>query len=178
MSMASGTARPVARTVVDDATLTEVVEAHWTALLRLAVLLVGDEASAQDVVQECCERVWRVKPPVGDREHLIAYLRTSVVNRSRSVHRRRRTAERYLPFLRMQHVSAADRELVVREDQRELLAALARLPNRQREVLILRYWADLSESQIAATLGIAQGTVKSTAHRALSVLQERLEATR
>ena len=64
------------------------------------------------------------------------------------------------------------------EEHREVLAALKQLPNRQREVLVLRYWSDLSEAQIADALGISRGTVKSTASRALAALEKIMEASR
>ena len=158
--------------------LAEVVEAEWAGMVRLAVLLVGDVASAEDIVQECCERLLRAKPDLADRDHLIAYLRRSVVNRSRSARRREGTARRYLGFLRPKHAPAADQELLARQDQREILDALATLPVRQREVLVLRYWSLLSEAEIAATLDIPAGTVKSATHRALQALRHTLMGNR
>jgi RNA polymerase sigma factor (sigma-70 family) len=164
--------------VINSDSFADVVHVEWASMIRLAVLLIGDPALAEDVVAECCERVWRVKPAVTDREHLIAYLRTSVVNRCRSARRRQRTADRYLSFFRLRHAPAADHDLLVREDQRELLIALGRLPARQQEVLILRYWSRLTEAQIADTLGIPPGTVKSTAHRAPQTLHSTLKGSR
>ena len=154
------------------ATMTEVVHEQWPALVRLAVLLLGEPAAAEDVVQDVCEATWRVRPALVDREHLIAYLRTGVVNRCRSAGRRRTTAARVLNLLRphptsAEHVPAADAALLASERRAEVLAALDRLTDRQREVVVLRYWAELAEAEIADTLGISRGTVKSTAHHAL-----------
>jgi RNA polymerase sigma factor (sigma-70 family) len=72
----------------------------------------------------------------------------------------------------------ADTSLLLAEEQRELLAAVRALPERQRQVVVLRYWSDLSEAEIAETLGVSRGTVKSTASRALDALQTTLGGAR
>ena len=131
----------------------------------------GHRAPAEDVVQDVCEATWRRRSSVRDREHLIAYLRAGVVNRCRSAGRRRTVAARYLSLLRPtvehDHSPAADATVLATERRTEVLAALERLGDRQREVLVLRYWAELSEAEIADALSISRGTVKSTAHAAL-----------
>ena len=153
------------------AAMSEVVGEQWPALVRMAALLLGDRAPAEDVVQDVCEATWRRRSSVRDREHLIAYLRAGVVNRCRSAGRRRTVAARYLTLLRPSvehdHAPAADTAMLATERRTEVLAALERLGDRQREVLVLRYWAELSEAQIADALAISKGTVKSTAHTAL-----------
>lgn len=150
--------------------------AHRLALVRLAVLLVDDRATAEDVVQEAFAGYVRRRPRVADADAALAYLRRSVVNGARSVLRRRRTRRAHTPPLAVAP-TAPDDLVLLAEEHREVLAALAGLAPRQREVLVLRYWSGLSEAEIATTLGIAPGTVKSTASRALAHLEQNLEAT-
>ena len=107
----------------------------------------------------------------------MAYLRRAVVNRARSALRRRRTARAYTPPEEASRAGPDDLA-VLSEEHREVCAALQTLPTRQREVLVLRYWSNLSEIQIADVLGISQGTVKSTASRALAALEKKLEGER
>ncbi|MGI5441777.1 SigE family RNA polymerase sigma factor [Streptomyces shenzhenensis] len=148
------------------------------ALVRLALLLVDDLPTAEDVVQDAfaalLRRHGRRPADLDDPE---AYLRTSVVNAARSVLRRRRTARAYIPE-RERHVPSADKSVLLAETHQEVINALQLLTRRQREVLVLRYWSDLTEAQIADTLGISRGTVKSTASRALDALSRQLEIPR
>ena len=143
--------------------------AHWRQLVRLSVLLVHDQAAAEDVVQDAFVAMHGRWSRLRDPDNALAYLRQAVVNRSRSALRRRRTAEAYVPESRRDVASAEEGVLEVLENAR-VMAALGRLPRRQREVLVLRYYADLSEADIAEVLGIAPGTVKSRAARALRAL--------
>ena len=162
---------PTAGWSLNAAGMTEVVAEQWPTLVKVAVFLLGDRAQAQDVVQDVCEATWRRRPPVRDRDHLIAYLRAGVVNRCRSAGRRRTTAARYLallsPSVDVEHEPGADVPMLAAERRTEVLAALEQLADRQREVLVLRYWADLSEAEIADALSISKGTVKNSAHHAL-----------
>jgi RNA polymerase sigma-70 factor (sigma-E family) len=148
------------------------------ALVRLAVLLVDDLPTAEDVVQDAFAALFRRHghrlASLDDPE---AYLRTSVVNAARSVLRRRRTVRAHPPAPE-QHAPAPEEDVLLHEDHREVLAALRTLTRRQREVLVLRYWSHLTEAQIAATLGLSRGAVKSTASRALDALGRRLEGLR
>jgi len=140
---------------------------HAPALLRLALLLVGDQASAEDVVQEAFIGLHRAS--LRDQDKALPYLRVAVVNGCRSLHRARRRAA----AMRPQHeppVWSAEAAAIVNEDRREVLAAVARLPRRPREVLALRYYLGLADAEIAATLGISRGTVSSTVSRALTAL--------
>lgn len=140
------------------------------ALVRLAVLLVDDLPSAEDVVQDAFAALHTRWAQLRDPHAAAGYLRTSVVNGARSTLRRRRTARGYVPPPELAEPGADDAVLLA-EEHREVLAALRRLPRRQREVLVLRYWSDLSEVQIAQTLGISTGAVKSAASRGLDALE-------
>jgi RNA polymerase sigma-70 factor (sigma-E family) len=156
-----------------DVTITSLYVAHRLRLVRLAVLLVDDQETAEDVVHDVftrLQREWRITDP----DKALAYLQRAVVNTSRSVLRRRRTVRSHVIPLDPP-VSGPEGSVLVAEEHREVLAALQRLASRQREVLVLRYWSDLSEAQIAETLGISTGTVKSTASRALDALERILK---
>ena len=109
-----------------------------------------------------------------NHESPLPYVRAAVLNGCRSVQRRRVIARRAAIIHRASQphdtLASAESEVIVSEDRRQVLTALARLPHRRREVLVLRYYLGLSEAEIAAVLGISAGTVKSTAARALAAL--------
>lgn len=156
--------------------LVVVLEQQWVPLIRLAALLVDDVHVAPDIVQDCYEAVWRLRPGTSDTEHLVAYLRKAVINRSRSRLRRTRTVRRFLARARPPtDAPPADRALLVAEEHRELLQHIDHLPTRQREVIVLRYYCGLSEAETAAVLGVSAGTVKSSAHRAIATLRRNLK---
>jgi len=147
--------------------------AYAVDLVRLAVLLVGDQASAEDVVQDVFARLQRNPGRLTDLDKPVPYLRTAVVNGCRSVHRSRHRAR----LLRVQHeppVWSAEAAALAGEDRRAVLAAVARLSGRQREVLVLRYYAGLADQEIAKALQVSRGTVSSTASRALGALAREL----
>jgi RNA polymerase sigma-70 factor (sigma-E family) len=148
--------------------------AHAVALVRVATLLLGDQQSAEDVVQDAFFGLYRGLPGLRDRSKALPYLRASVINGSRSVLRARKRA-----FLRkVQHeppVWSAESAAMAGEDRKALLAAVARLPRRSREVLALRYYLDLADHEIGAALGISRATVSSTASRALAKLARELK---
>ena len=147
---------------------------HWTSMLRLAVFLVDDVTTAEDVVQDAFIALHRQQRRIREPYAVTAYLRTAVVNRSRSTLRRRITARRHLRVAEPQTAAPASESVLIAEEHREVLAALHRLPRRQREVLVLRYWSDQSEAEIAETLGISRGTVKSCASRGIATLRDQL----
>ncbi|MFE5539812.1 RNA polymerase sigma factor [Streptomyces sp. NPDC056492] len=156
-------------------TVTGLYHAHRLRMVRLAVLLVDDLATAEDVVQDAFTALYRRHgEQISEVDNALGYLRTAVVNTSRSVLRRRRTARAWTPPAAAEVPSAED-HVVLDEAHREVLAALARLTPRRRQVLVLRYWAELSEAEIATTLGISRGAVKSNASRALDALERILE---
>ncbi len=148
---------------------------HARPLVRLAVLLVDDVGIAEEIVQDAFVLVHRRMGRDDQVERPVAYLRTTVVNLSRSRLRRRYVALRH-PGLVERDAPPADDRVGMSDDQRTVIAALQRLPRRQREVLVLRYWSELSEDEIAATLGISNGSVKTHAHRGMAALEQELGA--
>ena len=155
--------------------LAAVHRASYRSLVRLASLLLDDIGQCEEVVQDAFVAVYRRPDRLQDPSRLPAYLRSAVLNGARSVLRRRRMRER--PALRAAGIDAPspDVQAVLDDDRRAVLDALRALPDRQRDVLALRYWGELSESEIAETLGIAPGTVKTHAKRALDALAHKLE---
>jgi RNA polymerase sigma-70 factor (sigma-E family) len=145
---------------------------HGVAMFRFALVLVGDKTTAEDVVQEAFLGLYRGWHRLAEQDAAIGYLRTAVLNGARSAHRSR--ARRHALLLRAaQHdppAWSAEAAVMERADRRAVLAAVAGLPRRQREILALRYYLDLSEDEIASLLGVSRGTVSSTGARALAVL--------
>ncbi|WP_329127147.1 RNA polymerase sigma factor [Streptomyces sp. NBC_01465] len=167
----------VTGTPYDDrppSTLTELYRARRLDMVRLALFLVDDLHTAEDVVQDAFAAMCRTYgTSLRGLDDPRAYLHTAVVNAARSVLRRRRTARSYTPP-HQGHGPPVDEALLLAEEHRQVLAGLAQLTQRQREVLVLRYWSELTEAQIAQTLNLSRGTVKSTASRALDMLEKKL----
>lgn len=169
-----------------DEALTELYRAHWRSLVRLAFLLVRDQAVAEDVAQDAFVSMHRRWGRLDQPDQALAYLRTCVVNGSRTAHRRRAVRDRWTasggptrldPAPRGEGVNPSAEDLVVAAaERRAVTATLLALPQRQREVLVLRYHLDLSEQEIARTLQITPGAVKSHAHRGLAALRRALTA--
>jgi RNA polymerase sigma-70 factor (sigma-E family) len=149
---------------------------HHLELVRLALLLVGDQPTAEDVVQDVFARLQaRDRRLAGRDDGGLAYARTAVVNACRSVLRHRSTVYRASAALPPPGVQdSAEGQALLAEDRRQVLAALSKLPPRRREVLVLRYYLGLSEAEIAATLGISAGAVKSSAARGLAALARQI----
>jgi RNA polymerase sigma-70 factor (sigma-E family) len=160
-------------------TVAELFRDHHSELVRLAVLMVGDAPTAEDVVQDVYASLHgRASQP----EEPLPYVRAAVLNGCRSALRRRGIARRVAIVHRASQpddgtLASAESEVILSEERRQVLAALARLPRRRREVLVLRYYLGLSEAEIAAVLGISPGTVKSTAARGLAALARDLGET-
>src|SRR5215469_18233075 len=157
-----------------DEFVADLYQAHALALVRVAKLLLRDQPSAEDVVQDAFLGLYRALPRLRDHNQILPYLRAAVVNRSRSVLRSRRRAL----LRKVQHelpVSSAESAAMVGEDRRAVLAAVSRLPRRAREVLVLRYYLDLPDPDIAAALGVSRGTVSSTASRGLAAIARELK---
>jgi RNA polymerase sigma-70 factor (sigma-E family) len=163
---------PDARPVTD---LQQVFDREWAPMVRLATLLLaGDRRRAEEVVQDALLGLHRAWPRLADAERGAGYLRRSVVNGCRSVHRHRVVEERHLRVLARDEVSPGSVDAEAAEHDR-VLRALRGLPVRQREVLVLRYWADADEAGIARTLGISRGAVKTHAHRGLAAVRAALD---
>jgi RNA polymerase sigma-70 factor (sigma-E family) len=150
-------------------TLSDLYRDHRMRMVRLAILLVDDPSTAEDVVQEAFTGLHRHWSGLRDEAAAVGYLRTAVVNGSRSVLRRRRTAREYVPPHQTNARSAESLALLSAEHQ-AVVDALATLAPRQREVLVLRYYGGMSEAEISDATGISRGTVKSTASRALDAV--------
>jgi RNA polymerase sigma-70 factor (sigma-E family) len=151
----------------------ELYRAQAVGMIRLALLLTGDQATAEDVVHDAFLGLCRRWPGLNDPGNAVSYLRTSVVNGCRSVHRSRRIARLHRPPPDPP-VWSAEAAAIIGEDRREVLAAVASLPHRQREILALRFYLDQSCSEIAAALKISRGTVSSAMSRALATLARQL----
>ncbi|WP_323097134.1 SigE family RNA polymerase sigma factor [Intrasporangium sp. YIM S08009] len=165
-----------------DVAVTELYHAHWDRLVRLGWLLLRDQAAAEDVVQDAFVATHRQWSSIRDSGRVVAYLQTAVVNGCRSVQRHAVVVDRHTA----REAAAADapgRDAVGSAETHAMHAvgrdamadALRDLPERQREVLVLRYYADLSEAQIARTLDISAGAVKTHAHRGLSALRRTID---
>ncbi len=157
-----------------DTAVEQLYAAHYRQLVRLSVLLVRDLETAEEVVQDSFVAMHGKWRNLKDPDKGLAYLRQTVVNRSRSVLRHRAVQARHVPQLAPDH-PGADEDVVTAERRREVLDAMRELPDRQREVIALRYYLDLSEAQIAETLGISRGAVKSHASRGVGALRHLLK---
>jgi RNA polymerase sigma-70 factor (sigma-E family) len=152
----------------------EFVAANVDDLLQTAYLIVWDEAEAEDLVQECLMKVARRWPRVRRMEHPRAYARRILVNRALDGARGRARRRTELEPMVQASATAVD-PLAMIDTRAELLDALGRLPARQRAVLVLRYFNDLTEAQVADVLGCSPGTVKSSSSRGLARLREVLQ---
>ncbi|MEU8541162.1 SigE family RNA polymerase sigma factor [Streptomyces sp. NPDC048717] len=163
-----------AGTTVDH--LTETYRAHYRSLLGLAALLLDDTASCEDVVQEAFIRVHSARNRVRDPEKTLAYLRQTVVNLSRSALRRRILGLKLLSKP-MPDMASAEEGAYDQLERDALIKAMRGLQRRQREVLVLRYFADMTEAQVAETLGISLGSVKAYGSRGIAALRVSMGAT-
>ena len=155
-----------------DVALERLYDAHYVRLVRLAVLLLGDAGRAEEVVQDSFVAIYRDWDRLSI-DNAPAYLRTTVVNRSRSALRHLAVVAKHPPH-RPVDEPGADHDALRGAQRRAVIDAMARLPRRQREVLALRYYLDLSEREIAETLGISPGAVKSHASRGADALRRSL----
>jgi RNA polymerase sigma factor (sigma-70 family) len=153
--------------------LTELFREHHLELVRLALIMVGDLATAEDVVQDVFERLHQRWPGLDPSAGGLAYARSSVLNACRSLHRRSAVARRHAPLLAALLRPGADSSSAL-ADRSELAQGLRALPRRQREVLVLRYYLDLDVAEVAATLRIAPSAVRSNCSRGLAALARTL----
>jgi RNA polymerase sigma-70 factor (sigma-E family) len=157
-----------------DAAVTELYAVHYRALVGLAALLVRDRATAEEVVQDSFVAMHGVWRRLREPDHALSYLRRSVVNRSRSVLRHRaagRAALRPPP-----DAPSAEQDAMTLLEHSAMVAALHTLPLRQREALVLRFYADMAPAEIASVMGISASAVSGHTARALSSLRTMLEA--
>lgn len=159
----------------DRGGLRDLYEEHRWSLVRLASLLLRDPVEAEEVVQDAFVQAHVSWDRLRDPTKALPYLRSAVLNGARSRLRHRRVVERFDPGAPGVGPSP-EAALEAGDDRRQLMAALRSLPDRQRECLVLRYYLDLSEAEIAATLGISAGSVKTHTHRGLAALAARMEA--
>ncbi|WP_149257606.1 SigE family RNA polymerase sigma factor [Actinomadura sp. K4S16] len=172
--VARGTAGVVAAAWDADQAVTALYSANYRSLVRLAAMLVRDAGTAEEVVQDAFVAMhggWR---RLRDPDKALSYLRQSVVNRSRSVLRHRAVVEKYAPK-GLPDAPSAEAGAIGELERSAVIDALSRLPARQREALVLRYYADLSEAEIANAMGISRGAVKSHTARGMTALRNVLE---
>jgi RNA polymerase sigma-70 factor (sigma-E family) len=150
--------------------VTTLYQAHALGLIRLAVVMLGDRPAAEDVVQEAFCGLYRRWHSLADTGKALAYVRSSVINGCRTVLRRRLRQRGVDPPTGDQPGESAEAVALISEEHRQVLTAMRRLPSRQREVLVLRFYLDLDldEEETAASMRISRGTVKSTTSRALA----------
>jgi RNA polymerase sigma factor (sigma-70 family) len=155
--------------------IAELYRTHAVELVRIGLLLLGDQHGAEDVVQDAFLGLHRGLARLRDPDKALAYLRASVVNGCRSVHRRRSRMSHSDLAAEPAPVWSAEAAAIAGEDRRAVLAAVAGLPERAREVLAFRYFLGLPDGEIATALGIGRSTISSTASRALDALARKLE---
>ncbi|WP_051301494.1 MULTISPECIES: SigE family RNA polymerase sigma factor [Actinomadura] len=172
--VARGAAGAVAVAWDADQAVTALYSANYRSLVRLAAMLVRDAGTAEEVVQDAFVAMhggWR---RLRDPDKALSYLRQSVVNRSRSVLRHRAVVEKYAPK-GLPDMPSAEAGAIGELERSAVIDALSRLPPRQREALVLRYYGDLSEAEIANAMGISRGAVKSHTARGMTALRNVLE---
>ena len=166
------TRAPEAPRAAAERHVTALYQAHALGLARLALLMLGDSAAAQDVVQDAFLGLYVRWYKLADIGAAPAYLRASVLNGCRTTLKKR---SRPTPNDAWLPLESAEATLVHTEEQRAVLAAVRRLPDRQREALVLRYYLDMTEDQAARAMGISRGTVKSATSRAIAAIGRMLK---
>jgi RNA polymerase sigma-70 factor (sigma-E family) len=160
--------------VFSDDDLARLYEREYANLVRVARLLLGDEGAADEAVQEAFVRVFGARRRIRAGDEPLRYVRTVVINECRGRLRRRRISRRH-PHLPDASSPPPEERVLQDDDCRRLAHAVRQLPARQRACVVLRYWLELSEDDIARTLGISAGSVKKHSHRALASLERALE---
>jgi RNA polymerase sigma-70 factor (sigma-E family) len=152
-------------------------EERHVELVRFATFILGDVHAAEDACQEAFMRVYDAWDRLEDPERAVAYLRATVVNLSRGRHRRRLVAERHQP-LRLVPVASAEDDAMGRVGRSAVLDAVSALPSRQRACVVMRHWLRMTEGEIAATLDVSVGSVRTHNKRGLQTLERKLGALR
>ena len=150
-------------------------QAHALPLIRLAYITLGDRASAEDVVQDAFCGLFKRWDHLAENGKALAYVRASVLNGCRSVLRHRAVLRRKITH--QVAAESAEAAMLSGEERHQLMRAVRRLPTRQREALVLRFYLDLPDCEIARVMGVRQSTVRSTMHRALETLGRILKET-
>jgi RNA polymerase sigma-70 factor (sigma-E family) len=158
-----------------DSVLHQLFTTHYTPMLRLAVLLGADDP--EDVVAEAFWQLYRRWQRLRNVHAAVAYLRSVVVNLTRMQLRHLQVVRKHTEQV-VDGLRSAEVEALLHDDQRVLVEALKELPPRQREALVLRYWLDLKESEIADAMKISAGAVKSHTSRGMATLTRAMEARR
>jgi RNA polymerase sigma-70 factor (sigma-E family) len=166
------TRAPQAPQAAPERDVTALYQAHALSLARLALLMLGDADAAQDVVQDAFLGLYRRWGKLADVGAAPAYLRTSVLNGCRTVLKKR---SRPALHTAAEPLESAEAALMHTEEHRAMLAAIRRLPARQREALVLRYYLDMTEDQAARAMGVSRGTVKSATSRAIAAVGRMLK---
>ena len=156
-----------------EAAIGVLYQAHALGLIRLAYVMLGDRPAAEDVVQEAFCGLYRRWEHLADLDRALAYVRSSVLNGCRSALRRRVARRALVTFQRP--ADSAEALVLSGEERQEVMQAVRRLPARQREVLVLRFYLDLPDEQIARLMNIRPSTVRSAAARALEALGRALK---
>lgn len=157
--------------------IAEIFQAHYADVARLAAMLGADDP--EDVAQEAFARLYRRQGTLRDPGAALAYLRATACNLTRNRIRHLRVASRWLS--RGQdagspgHDGSSEQLVIASEERGEVRAALAALPTRQRQALVLRYWLDLPYAEIAEVMGVSVGTVKASLSRGTGALASKLE---
>lgn len=158
--------------------LVKMFHQEGTSLVRLARLFTDDRNAAEDLVQEAFIRLYRSAHRVTDESKLPAYLRSIVLNLARDHNRRGLLSLRHQQASHLPPAEAPDEQIFRSESQARVIESLGELSPRQRDCLVLRYFMDLSEREIAETLGISPNSVKTHTQRGMTALESLLEDVR
>jgi RNA polymerase sigma-70 factor (sigma-E family) len=158
----------------DQGDLRDLYQQHRSSLVRMAALLLHNPVDAEEVVQDAFVQAHLAWSRLRDPAKGLPYLRSAVLNGARSRLRHEKVVQRYDPGKPAAGASP-EAALEAGDERRRVMDALRSLPTRQRECIVLRYYLDLSEAEIAAALGISGGSVKTHSHRGLAALAARLE---
>jgi RNA polymerase sigma-70 factor (sigma-E family) len=157
-----------------EAAIGALYQAHALALIRLAYVMLGDRPAAEDVVQEAFCGLYRHWEHLVGPDRALSYVRSAVLNGCRSA-LRRQAVRRAVVMFQPPAVASAEASVLSGEERQEVMQAVRRLPARQREVLVLRFYLDLPDGEIAKVMGIGPSTVRSAAARALDALGRALK---
>lgn len=156
-----------------DAHVVGLFQTQYRSLVKMAALLLGEKGQAEEVVQEGFLRLWNGWQRVRDEQDAAAYLRATILNLCRSSIRRRKIARLYR--MRQLSASSASEEVAADESVLFVIGLLRSLPSRQRECLVLKHYLELTEDEIASTLGISKSSVKTHLKRGKETLNKRTE---